>query len=80
MTDGFRAALVRTFAGHLENMPELDTRVGVLKCLKLTIDVKDGAPIKYIIIPEWHLGPAVPTPLPPADPSIVKHQGGRPVR
>lgn len=79
--DGFRAQLVKVFGAHLENMPELDDRAGIIKALKLTIDVKDGQPVKYIIIPEYHLGPAAPSAQPQPDidipPSIVRHRGGR---
>jgi hypothetical protein len=77
--DGLRAQLVKTFAAHLENMPELDERATYIKAVKLTVDVKDGTPAKYIIIPEYHMGPAAPTPLPapPAPEEIVRHRGGR---
>lgn len=80
MTDGgLRAQLLKVFAAHLENMPELDLRASTLKCVKLTVDMKDGALAKFIIIPEYHLGPAAPTFVaePPAPADIVRHRGGR---
>jgi hypothetical protein len=78
--DGVRANLLRVFAAHLENMPELDDRAGTLRSVKATFDHKDGALLKVIILPEYHLGPAAPSAQPAPDinipATIVRHRGG----
>lgn len=71
--------LIPALAAHLRNMPELQDgpRLALLKSLKLTIDMRDGRPAKFIVIPEWHLGPAAPTAAtPPLDPAIVRRVNG----
>ena len=84
--DGVRANLLRVFAAHLENMPELDDRASTLRSVKATFDHKDGALLKVIILPEYHLGPAAPSRtfeagpgdiIDPTPDSIVRHRGGR---